>query len=331
MNGMPLARQVLTLVQYLHHLVYHRGATTGVIEACLLAVKHYLHGQGHAREVFDDPYVQRMSRTARRAAAKVNPTPKRPILLPASVEMVEESRRSAGVSDSVLEQMCDLAFRVGWLLGNRSSELTLSTLTAHQLKASQVLFYGADLSSFSAPEAHEKGMSNCNVTCVRLYWPTSKTGSKTLYISSATPLERDIIADLLQWSAVHVRDDATTFFSYRHGAYQKCLTRKLLAEHIKTLARHFQLDARHFSTHSMRIGAATDLATRGASKSQIDASISWSTKASTSLRYTRSTPRLGMEGVLCLTDLRVMQSRLSTGPVTRSSLARTALGEVDPL
>jgi hypothetical protein len=245
--------------------------------------------------------------------------------------MVEESRRSAGVTDSMLEQMCDLAFRVGWLLGNRSSELTLSTLTAHQLKASQILFYGDDLSSFSAAEAHERGQTDCNVTCVRLHWPTSKTGSKTLYLSATTPLEQDVIADLLQWSAVHVRDETTTFFSYRHGAYQKCLTRKLLAEHIKTLARYFQLDARHFSTHSMRIGAATDLAIRGATKSQIDATIAWSTKASTSLRYTRATPRLGRDGVLCLTDLRVMQSRLSTGPVTRSSLARTALGEVDLL
>jgi hypothetical protein len=51
-----------------------------------------------------------------------------------------------------------------------------------------------------------------------------------------------------------------------------------------------------------------------------------SAKAATSLKYIRSTPKLGVQGVLCVKDLRVLQSSGAVPLVPRGTLAHTCVG-----
>jgi hypothetical protein len=328
MSHLSLPSRVLRVVQYLHHLVYERKVSTGVVEACLLSVRYYLLIQGRSGGLFDDPYLMQMIRTAKKAASKLNPTVKKVSLLPASIEMVELSRHSACLSDATqVYRMCDLAFRAGWFLGNRPSELAPATLTDHQLLGINVSFHLQDRSQFNATQSCMQRQPLVSpVQCVRFYWPTTKTAAKTLYITGNSDIERQVIADLFSWSVHYVRVGSTPFFSFSRDQSIKSLTRDLLAQHVKSLAGSFNLDVQRFSAKSMRIGAATDLSTRGSSKADIDKACAWSTKASTSLKYTRPTPKLGVQGVLCVDDLRVMQLGGAVPVVPRGSLAHTCVG-----
>jgi hypothetical protein len=328
MSHLSLSSRVLRVVQYLNHLVYVRKATTGVVEACLLSVRYYLLMQGLTRGLFDDPYLLQMIKTAKKAALKLNPTVRKIPLLPASIEMVEMSRRSASLSNATqMYRMCDLAFRTGWFLGTRPSELAPGPLTSHQLLGIHVSFHLQDQSQFMAPQSRAQRQPLVSpVQCVRLHWPTTKTATKTLFITANSDIERSVIADLFSWSVHYVQDGTVPFFSFPSGQSVKYLTRDLLAQHVKSLAATFHLDVQHFSAKSMRIGAATDLSTRGSSKEAIDAACSWSSKAATSLKYTRPTPKLGAQGVLCVQDLRVMQSSGAVPLVPRGTLAHTCVG-----
>jgi hypothetical protein len=328
MSHLSLSSRVLRVVQYLNHLVYERKATTGVVEACLLSLRYYLLLQGLSRALFDDPYLMQMIKTAKKAASKLNLTVKQTPLLPASIEMVELSRRTASLSSATqVYRMCDLAFRAGWFLGTRPSELAPAPHTDHQLLGVNVSFHLKDQSQFSATQAGAQQQPLISpVQCVRLHWPTTKTATKTLYIAANSDPERQVIADLLSWSIYYVREGNEPFFSFPCAQSVKRLTRDLLAHHVKSLAVAFNLDVQRFSAKSMRIGAATDLSTRGSSKEDIDAACAWSAKAATSLKYTRATPKLGVQGVLCVQDLRVMQLGGAVPVVPRGSLAHTCVG-----
>jgi hypothetical protein len=292
MSHLSLSQRVLRVVQFLNYLVYVRKATMGVVEACLLAMRYQLLSQGLSRGLFDEPYLTQMVKMAKKAALKLNPTVKKIPLLPASIEMVELSRRTASLSDATqMYRMCDLAFRAGWFLGTRPSELAPGPLTEHQLLGINVSFHLQDQSQFNATQARARQHPLVSpVRCVRLHWPTTKTGPKTLFITANSDIERSVIADLLSWSLHYTYGGMVPFFSYPCEQSVKHLTRDLLAQHVKSLASAFNLDVQHFSAKSMRIGAATDLSTRGSSKEDIDRACAWSAKAATSLKYTGPHP-----------------------------------------
>jgi hypothetical protein len=115
----------------------------------------------------------------------------------------------------------------------------------------------------------------------------------------------------------------SAFFSFPCEQSAKYLA---LAQHVKSLAAAFHQDVQHFFVKGIRIGTATELSTRGSSKEDIDAACLWSAKAATSLKYTRSTPRLGAQGALCVQDLRVVQSNGAVPLVPRGTLAHACVG-----
>jgi integrase len=304
----------LRLIQFLDYMVYEARVTPSLLDSSWASVKHYFFSQGPCASFLETPYISRAWKMSRRLIKKLNPQPLKLSIMPVNLEMATVSRTWSSSAGTLRGSLLDLTFRLGFYFGNRVSEIGSTQGSSHQLHSSHVRFHTTEGSAVRASDPVASSLKLDLVDCVSFYWPTSKTGCKTLFLTKQSPYSRELLRDILQWTKSIISGHEQLFLTYTHDSTESQVTRDDLNRYIKKLASHFNLNPSRFSTRSLRVGAASTLSAEGISKSSIDEAIGWSSRGATSLRYTRQSPRILETNPLAIRDLQVMEkSSTSSG------------------
>lgn len=299
----------IEILTFFHDHIIRHGATPASVKAIWASMQHHLYMDlATATCISQDPIIKRGLAGARALATSLNPVNRRPVLTPVCEEMFTTSRLLYWTSGNRNEKMSDLGFRLAGRLGSRCSEVTIRPSTTHTLIARNVMFINKVGDRVASTEAARMGLHGDDVSSVEMTWPTTKTGSKTMYLSSVISEENVIIQDMLAWCLESQVTGGEPFLSYHHDKYHKSLTRHMLDEHTKAIAVAVRLDPNTFSTHSLRAGRATSLRAKGLSKEEIDSTLHWAKGSKSSRRYMRETPQTQL-GTLSTIDLRILQSK----------------------
>ena len=197
--------------------------------------------------------------------------------------------------------------RTGRRFGSRSGEVVNTGKAAHHLLAKHVSFHSmAPALPVLASDGEGLRAAAEGVCSVRLEWPSSKTGPRVHYLDRSEAEDAELLGDLVEWCiGGQLKPEDPLFTSYRLGR-RKVMTSRMLSAHIKTLAVAAGLAPESMGPKSMRVGRATEMSARGASKREIDDSVQWSTKSANSLAYTRAVPPGARQAGIQVEHLRVM-------------------------
>jgi hypothetical protein len=115
----------------------------------------------------------------------------------------------------------------------------------------------------------------------------------TRLIPEESLLIDDVVSFCLRKGTYGTQD---IFFSRTSNGKTKRMTSKMVNNELKLAARHFNLPDDHFSTHSIRIGASTEVLHSGAGESVLQATGGWK-----SLTVARQYPEK-LPGVMAITS-----------------------------
>jgi hypothetical protein len=308
MSGFSDLRKQLQLIKFLDHLVYEVKVTPSLLEASWAALKHHFLLRGPCDSFLETSYILRAWQISRRVVRRMNPSAARLATMPVSSEMAAASRvwsRSAG---NLKASLIDLTFRIGFFFGNRISEIGITQGSSHPLYSGNVTFHTLQGASITASDSTITRLDVKSIDCISFYWPTSKTGCKTLYLVQKTPYGKELLADVLYWAKTVVSGREQPFLSYSINGRVYQVSRDAMNRYVKKLAGKFSLNPARYSTRSIRVGAASELSAMGESKSAIDRAIGWSARGTSSIRYIRPSPHVDATNPLAARDLYIMQT-----------------------
>ena len=118
--------------------------------------------------------------------------------------------------------------------------------------------------------------------------------ARTLFLSRASPVESQLLDDILQWCWESAVTENNIFFSRCKADGRGTITRKqliprMVSTALKEAAVTFGLPATMFSSHCNRIACASDLAAYGLTDSELKKFIGW--KSDSSLLYQRGSEK----------------------------------------
>jgi hypothetical protein len=305
MRGASLLEQRCLLAGFCEHLVFASHCTKGTVGTVQSAIVNQIaRDLGGSVNLYGDVVIRQVFSIAKAAASKVNQPKLKVRVLPLTQEIGQASRAGASVGDADY-RMADLAMRLGQRLGCRPSELVATGQSKHYLISNQVSFHSVSAPPTLGSDGDKLSQDASNVRSVKLNWNTSKTGRRVHYLERSTAVDDELVSDLVEWARHGQLLPADPFFtSYRAGR-RKVMTSKMLTAHIRSFAQAAGLASTSLGPKSMRVGRATELSAAGASKTEIDESVQWSTKSRSSLTYTRVVPPSASGGIK-MEHLRVM-------------------------
>ena len=243
--------------------------------------------------------------------------------------------RSMYWQDGTIEMMMTyLGIAVSYNYGLRSSEYTHDDANKGEqaIRTGDVFFTGVDGRRYYPWQL--SSVTDTEISSGMLVNVSSKTLSdgigRDLFLARGSPVESQLLDDLLHWSRISGIQQTDIFFARykddRGRMRKKQLTPKMVSAALKDAAILFGLPSTMFSTHCNRIGCASDLAAYGLHDDDIKRFIGW--KSDASLLYQRGSAgdpsALRAEeigGTLSISDV------ASLVPISRSSDLNTAAGK----
>jgi hypothetical protein len=305
----------VVMLGFFAYLVYGCRATPNTVKGAWLGVVHFMRQDIGGRDVLDDKRLQKDYSDAMKTAERVNPAERKAPTLPTFRDMSELSR-SQGHGGTEAQRMVDLAYRLGVQLGSRVGELAQEKSAPHTLMSDGVVFFDKSGQPHPSWEVAETLPRASQAVTVRLFWPTTKVGPRTAYVTRASPEESQLLDDLHLWSARRLMVTKVYFFRAQGSTNITVLQKRTVATHVKNLATQCGLSDTAFSPRSMRVGRATSIRAAQGTKAEADAAGGWSTKSTTSSRYARATPRTSPGKGVTWEDLVIMQA--PGAPVVKS-------------
>jgi len=263
------------------------------------AVRCHLRDNLCETSCFDHELISTARRALKPSSRVLNERKKIRARLPTPYEFVLWPRVVYWQQGDVDSKMCYLGVAVSYNYGLRSSEYSHDDKLKgeHAVMAKDVFFVYHNGDRLMPWEVTENLITG-TVTHGTLSIVSSKNitdgVARTLFLSRVSPVESQLLDDILRWcweSKVRMED---MFFSrykadHRGTVRRKRLIPRMVSVALKEAAVTFGLPAAMFSTHCNRIACASDLAAYGLIDTEIKKFIGW--KSDSSLLYQRGSEK----------------------------------------
>ena len=266
------------------------------------AVRCHLRNNLQDTSYFDNELISTARRSLRPSSRELSERKARRVRLPTPYEFIIWLRTVYWDNGTIEERMCYLGIAISYNYGLRSSEYTHDDKLKgeHAVMAKDVFFVKANGSRLMPWEIREgfqpESIQNGVLSIVSS--KNIKDGiARNLFLSRVSPVESQLLDDLLSWCH-ESRVKATDIFFSRYKpdnrgtVRRKQLIPRMVNMALKEAATTFGLPASMCSTHCNRIGCTngtTDLAAYGVQDGDLKKFVGW--KSDSSLLYQRGSEK----------------------------------------
>ena len=245
---------------------------------------------------------------------------------PISWEMITWMRTrllAKGDIDSLMTYVC-IAVCYNFLLriGNAIRTTPLQSDEDHSYLNDEVTFETVGGLFFLTDAIHQHITSPSEIAMVTFTQFSSKTGTKgqgrNQSVSRLTSNEVELLDDIVSFCLRKDSYSPTEEFFHRHlGGKGKKMIPRMVNLELKAAASAFNLNPAHFTTHSLRIGGATELVHSGASTTALKSAGGWQSSVALQdpegihsvLTSTAGKPHVSHSDLLRLTKLKDLPGR----------------------
>ena len=259
------------------------------------------HVRDHLQDTsyFDNELISTARRALKPSSRVLNERKTARVRLPTPYDFILWLRAVYWERGDINHKMCYLGVAVSYNYGLRSSEYTHDDkLKGEHAVMAKDVFFASINGDRLMPWEVTKGLSSNTVNSGTLSIVSSKNitdgVARTLFLSRVSPVESQLLDDILQWCWESAVTEKDIFFSRykadgRGTVRRKQLIPRMVSAALKEAAVTFGLPATMFSTHCNRVACASDLAAYGLSDSELKKFIGW--KSDSSLLYQRGSEK----------------------------------------
>lgn len=294
-SGFNVEQQRFLLVHFVYDLHNKQHCSESVISGCLSALRHFRTVHGKDTDIFESEILRKARKaiqlSSRELSKKKELNKRHPITIPMldwlKQHYWEPYQTVVSYTKNALDRMMVyVACIIGFIFMLRSSEYIRDKNTDHVLLSEDVyIILKSNSNRHQYLPSHDPRLIMITISEIHMIKITNRSSKcdsvgigRELYLTGSNRRELEIMKVILKWCCVSSHNEGTQpFMCRKYNDKIKYLTSRMINDTLKEVAVIFGFKmGKGFSTHSLRIGGATELFRQGVDRERIKKLGGWS-------------------------------------------------------